>query len=76
MNSWIEFLESYNIFFSSPLDIDFLMLENFEEEYKAILSKKEGPRISKKDEEDENTTIRIQDIEKRTINLLLNIKKE
>lgn len=62
MNSWIHFFEKYNIFFSSPLDIDFLMLENFEEEYKAILSKKEGPRIRKKNEE-ENTTIMIQDIE-------------
>lgn len=63
MNSWIKFLEKYNIFFSSPLDIDFLMLENFEEEYKAILSKTEGPRIRKKDEEDKNKTIMIQDIE-------------
>ncbi len=68
MNSWIESLEDYNVFFSSPLDIDFLMLENFEDEYKNILSKKEGPRIIKKDEDDKNITVKIQDIENESLN--------
>lgn len=48
MDSWINYLESYNVFFSSPLDIDFLMLENYGAAYKAILSENEGPRIIKK----------------------------
>ena len=68
MNRWIKMLEKYNVFFSSPLDIDFLMLENFEDEYKEILSKKEGPRITKKDEDDKNTTLMIQDIENGSLN--------
>ena len=46
MQSWINFLEKYNVFFSAPLDIDFLMLENFGTEYKGILEEKEGPRVS------------------------------
>lgn len=46
MDSWIKSLEKYNVFFSAPLDIDFMMLESFEDEYKAILSEKEGPRIT------------------------------
>lgn len=28
MQSWIDFLENYNVFFSAPLDIDFMMLGN------------------------------------------------
>ncbi|MFK5291470.1 ATP-dependent nuclease, partial [Lactococcus lactis] len=45
MESWITRLENYGIFFSSPLDIDFLMLEIFEDSYKYILSENEGPRL-------------------------------
>lgn len=46
MDSWVGLLEKYNVFFSSPLDIDFLMLENFAAEYISTLSEKEGPRIT------------------------------
>ena len=46
MQSWIDFLENYNVFFSSPLDIDFLMLENYADIYKDLLSEREGPRLT------------------------------
>ena len=45
LQSWIDHLEKYNIFFSSPLDIDFLMLEHYGDVYKSLLHEKEGPRI-------------------------------
>lgn len=45
LQSWIDYLEIYSVFFSSPLDIDFLMLEHYGEVYKEILSEKEGPRL-------------------------------
>ncbi len=45
LQGWITMLEQYNIFFSSPLDIDFLMLEHYEHIYKDLLSEKEGPRL-------------------------------
>lgn len=45
MNNIIERLEKYNVFFSKPLDIDFLMLENYEEYYKKMLEENEGPRL-------------------------------
>jgi len=45
LQSWIDMLESYNIYFSAPLDIDFLMLEIFNNEYISGLSKDEGPEI-------------------------------
>lgn len=46
MQSWIKHLENFNVFFSAPLDIDFLMLENFKENYKGLLEEKEGPRLT------------------------------
>ena len=48
MISWITSLEKYHVFFSSPLDIDFLMLEHYGDYYKKNLSSKEGPRFMEK----------------------------
>ena len=45
LQAWLDYLEKYNVFFSSPLDMDFLMLECFGEIYKRTLNEKEGPRI-------------------------------
>lgn len=45
MQSWLERLEGYNVFFSSPLDIDFLMLEHYGDVYKKLPENKEGPRL-------------------------------
>lgn len=45
LQSWINYLEKYNVFFSSPLDIDFLMLEHYGPVYKALLNENEGPYL-------------------------------
>ncbi len=45
LQNWLDMLEKYNVFFSSPLDIDFLMLEHFGDVYKGLLDEKEGPRL-------------------------------
>lgn len=45
LQGWINYMEKYNIFFSAPLDIDFLMLEHYGDIYKSLLGKKEGPRL-------------------------------
>jgi len=45
IESWIGCLEKYNIFFCSPLDLDFLMLENYTETYKATIEEGHGPEI-------------------------------
>lgn len=47
MSGWIERLNDYGVYFSSPLDIDFAMLQCFKEKYIASLSSAEGPRITK-----------------------------
>lgn len=49
LQRWIAYLEQYNVFFSTPLDIDFLMLEHFGDVYKSLLGKKEGPRLMVKE---------------------------
>lgn len=45
MEGWIAMLEKYDVYFSSPLDIDFAMLTKFKEKYIATLSSGEGPLI-------------------------------
>lgn len=62
MQSWINHLERYNVFFSTPLDMDFLMLEYYGDIYKDMLGEKEGPRLMVK-EEGENCKKYIKDIE-------------
>ena len=47
MQTWIDWLEQYNVFFSAPLDIDFMMLEQMAAEYQNTLDEEEGPRIVK-----------------------------
>lgn len=63
LRSWIDYLEKYNVFFSTPLDIDFLMLEHYGDVYKSLLGEKEGPRLMIK-EKRENHQKYIKDIEK------------
>ncbi len=46
LQSWINMLEQYNVFFSAPLDIDFLMLEHYGDVYKGLLGENEGPRLA------------------------------
>lgn len=46
--TWVTYLESYNVFFSTPLDIDFLMLEHYEDYYKKGIPTGGGPNIPDK----------------------------
>lgn len=48
LNSWVDFLKNYNIFYSNPLDLDFLMLTHFKESYKKAIPENGGPRIPDK----------------------------
>lgn len=47
LEDWLRKLEKNNVFFSSPLDIDFLMLEHLESEYKRILRNRQGPHCAR-----------------------------
>lgn len=46
MKVWLKCLQkNYNVFFSNPLDLDFSMLESFNEEYKKLAPPSGGPRL-------------------------------
>ncbi|AJW65040.1 hypothetical protein VO54_03613 [Elizabethkingia miricola] len=51
LNSWVNYLKKHNIFYSNPLDLDFLMLTHYPEFYKKAIPKGGGPRVPDKDEE-------------------------
>ncbi len=63
MQAWLNWLEQYNVFFSAPLDIDFMMLEQMVSEYKKSLDTAEGPRLEII-EKGEKKRVLIQTIEK------------
>lgn len=57
--SWINHLEKFNVFFSAPLDIDFLMLQYYKDYYLKTLSINEGPVVSYTDENSDNKKIKL-----------------
>lgn len=64
MEGWINRLEEYNVFFSAPLDIDFLMLETIGERYIGSLEENEGPVIEILDDEGKNHRLNINKFDK------------
>lgn len=48
MEYWISFLEKFGVFFSRPLDLDFMMLESFTEHYKNSVLSGYGPNLPDK----------------------------
>lgn len=45
LSIWIARLEEYGVFFSAPLDVDFLMLTHFQNAYMKLETDERGPRI-------------------------------
>ena len=45
MQSWLTMLETHDVFFSEPLDLDFLLLRAFPTAYKGTVPKGGGPRL-------------------------------
>lgn len=50
--AWIKALEELNVFFSAPLDFDFLLLQSYPDAYKVIPEDGDGPDIPEEDDED------------------------
>lgn len=48
---WVNYLEQFNIYYSQPLDLDFLMLEHYTDKYIKATPKGGGPQIPDKDDE-------------------------
>lgn len=49
MRYWINWLEQYNVFYSAPLDLDFMMLKKFPAQYKDLPFERKGPLFKGKD---------------------------
>lgn len=64
IESWIKYLENYNVYFSNPLDIDFIMIEHFLEYYLMTLNNGEGPLIKISDDEPQKRIHKLTDTEK------------
>ncbi|HEO7335831.1 TPA: AAA family ATPase [Streptococcus agalactiae] len=61
--NWFNKLEEFNVYFSSPLDIDFLMLQHYKEHYLDMLSSKEGPVVSYADLGGNNKKVKLTDLD-------------
>lgn len=46
LQGWVNFLRSYNVFFSEPLDLDLAMLHAFPDAYAATIAPGGGPRMA------------------------------
>lgn len=51
IQGWLTMLESFDVFFSAPLDLDFMLLSQFPKEYKGTTPKAGGPQIPDKTKE-------------------------
>jgi hypothetical protein len=62
MQKWINKLETYHVYFSAPLDIDFMMLESYSSVYKNTLDNGEGP-IYMKSVDGKNVQVSVRSVE-------------
>jgi len=67
INSWAKMLENYNVYFSNPLDIDFLMIESFLGAYLETLEKNEGPLIQIDEKQKQKRIHELNEEEKQTL---------
>ena len=56
--AWMNRLKEYNVYFSYPYDLDWLMLNEFYEDYKTFVPKKAGPKLPKDDDHEYNDKVR------------------
>lgn len=47
---WVKQLETFNVFYSNPLDLDYMMLERFLDKYKDLSPERRGPMFKGSDE--------------------------
>ncbi|PPA68431.1 ATP-dependent nuclease [Jeotgalibacillus proteolyticus] len=65
LKAWVTRLENYNIYFSYPLDIDFIMIEHYLDSYLMTLSDGEGPLIKIDENEKQKRIHNLNDEEKK-----------
>ena len=63
LSNWFNRLEEFSVYFSSPIDIDFLMLQHYKEHYLDMLSSKEGPVVSYADSGGNSKKVKLTDLD-------------
>lgn len=76
IGGWIKVLERYNVYFSNPLDIDFLMIEKFLDAYLGTLEANEGPLIKIEDNEKQKRIHELNAQEKQNLAYLERIESD
>lgn len=61
--NWFNKLEEFNVYFSSSLDIDFLMLQHYKDNYLNTLSPIEGPVVSYNDSDGSSKKVKLSDLD-------------
>lgn len=61
--NWFNKLEEFNVYFSSPLDIDFLMLQHYKDNYLNTLSPIEGPVVSYNNSDGSSKKVKLSDLD-------------
>lgn len=56
-SGWIKCLKDYNVYFSYPYDLDWIMLNKFFKDYKTFVPENGGPRLPKNDDPEYNKKI-------------------
>ena len=75
LKRFINMLEKYNVFFSAPLDIDFLMLQHYKKHYLGTLSTNEGPDVSYVDQYNNNKKVKLTNLDNTDILQIEGLKK-
>lgn len=65
LEAWMSRLEKYNVYFSNPLDIDFVMIEQFLKYYLMTLNDGEGPLIKVSEDEKQKRIHKLSEDEKK-----------
>lgn len=65
--AWVQHLESYGVFFSVPLDLDFSMLKAFKEYYQRTVSDGDGPHIPNKESDRDEYTKKMETCIRHTL---------
>ncbi|WHY98837.1 ATP-dependent nuclease [Peribacillus simplex] len=67
IGGWIKMLGNYSVYFSDPLDIDFLMIEKFLDAYLETLEANEGPLIKIDENAKQKRIHELNEQEKQTL---------
>ncbi|MDM1501208.1 AAA family ATPase [Myroides marinus] len=65
--SWVDYLKEYNVYYSSPLDLDFLMLTHYSEFYKKAIPKNGGPTIPNQEKKVDEFNLKVTNAVQSTL---------